>query len=229
MSEPAATTSEVSMMSAQSTNVNRDRIRVAAVTCAIAIALGSQIATSREVTGRDCNRRHGFVSDNGVFTTIDAPRAGLDTVALVIDDRGRTVGGYVDDRGRLHGFLQDNEAFTVIDVPGAATTFVSKINAQGKIVGAYSRAPNTPLLQAGHGFLLEDGVFKTIDVPGAVPTQPFGINNRGRIVGTYSDKSGLHGFLLSNGAFTTLTIAGTFEDSIAVGINDEGRIVGLSF
>jgi hypothetical protein len=29
--------------------------------------------------------------------------------------------------------------------------------------------------------------------------------------------------------FTTLTIPGAFEDSIAVGINDQGRIVGLSF
>ena len=92
--------------------------------------------------GRDVGLRgHGFVADNGVFTTIDAPGAGLYTVAFGIDDRGRTVGGYVDDRGRLHGFLKDKEAFTVIDFPGAAATFASRINAQGQIVGAYSDEP----------------------------------------------------------------------------------------
>jgi hypothetical protein len=80
------------MMSAQSTNVNRDRIRVAAVTCAIAIALGSQIATSRAVTGRDGTRRHGFVSDNGIFTAIDAPGAGLRTVAFGTNNHGQIVG-----------------------------------------------------------------------------------------------------------------------------------------
>ena len=37
---------------------------------------------------------HGFVASNGVFTTIDAPDAGLYTVAFGIDDRGR-------DRRRL--------------------------------------------------------------------------------------------------------------------------------
>ena len=38
-------------------------------------------------------RGHGFVADNGVFTTIDAPGASSFTVALGIDNRGRTVGG----------------------------------------------------------------------------------------------------------------------------------------
>jgi uncharacterized membrane protein len=132
-------------------------------------------------------RGHGFVANKGVFTTIDAPGAGLYTVAFGVDDRGRTVGGYVDDRGRLHGFLKDKEAFTVIDFPGAAATFVSRINTQGQIVGAYSHAPNTALLQAEHGFLLKDGVFKAIDVPGAVQTRLFGINNQGQIVGEYLD------------------------------------------
>jgi hypothetical protein len=130
-------------------------------------------------------RGHGFVADHGVFTTIDAPDAGPYTVAFGIDESGRIVGGYVDVRGRLHGFLKDDAAFTVIDFTGAAATLVSKINAQGHIVGAYSNEPNTPALSLPHGFLLHDGVFTPIDVPGATVTQPFGINNRGQIVGFY--------------------------------------------
>jgi hypothetical protein len=88
-----------------------------------------EIAASRKNKNDVGLRGHGFVADNNVFTTIDAPGAGFYTVVFGIDDRGRTVGGYVDDRGTLHGFLRDKEAFTVIDFPGAAATFVSRINA----------------------------------------------------------------------------------------------------
>jgi probable HAF family extracellular repeat protein len=114
-------------------------------------------------------RGHGFVLDNGVFTAIDAPGAGLYTIAFGIDESGKTVGGYVDDRGRLHGFLKDKEAFTQIDVPGAVATLASKINAHGQIVGAYSEERNTPAFALPHGFVWQDGVFTPIDVPGAQP------------------------------------------------------------
>jgi hypothetical protein len=42
---------------------------------------------------------HGFVADNNVFTTIDAPDADFYTVVFGIDESSKTVGGYVDDRG----------------------------------------------------------------------------------------------------------------------------------
>jgi uncharacterized membrane protein len=160
-------------------------------------------------------RGHGFVASNGVFTTIDAPGASVFTIAFGIDESGKTVGGYVDDRGRLHGFLRDKQAFTVIDFPGATATFAARINSQGQIVGAYSEEPNTPVLSLPHGFLWHDGVFTPIDVPGAIATQPFGINNRGQIVGLYIDDVGVHGFLLSNGTFTTITAPGAFQQSFS--------------
>jgi uncharacterized membrane protein len=172
-------------------------------------------------------RGHGFVASNGVFTTIDAPGAGLYTVVFGIDDDGRAVGGYVDDRGRLHGFLKDKEAFTQVDFPGAAATFVSRINAQGQIVGAYSDDPNVPALELPHGFLLDNGVFTRIDVPGAVRTQPYSINARGQLVGEYQDAAGtFHGFLRdSSGTFTTIDLPGATATSVT-GINDRGQMVG---
>jgi uncharacterized membrane protein len=174
-------------------------------------------------------RGHGFVAENGVFTTIDAPGAGAFTVVFGIDENGRTVGGYVDNRGRLHGFLRDQEAFTVIDFPGAAATFVSRINAKGQIVGAYSEDKNTPALKSPHGFLLDKGVFTKIDVPGASETRPFGINNAGQIVGEYVDEARRsHGFLLNNGVYTTID-APSGTSTWATDIDDHGRIVGISF
>ena len=56
-----------------------------------------KMTTSRKNKNDIGLRGHGFVAEDGVFTTIDAPGAGLYTGVFGIDDRGRTVGGYVDD------------------------------------------------------------------------------------------------------------------------------------
>jgi uncharacterized membrane protein len=171
-------------------------------------------------------RAHGFVANNSVFATIDAPRAEAFTAVFGIDDRGRTVGGYADDRGRLHGFLKDKDAFSVIDFPGARASVLTRMNTQGQTVGAYSENANAPALKLSHGFLWHDGVFTPIDVPGAVRTQPFGINNQGQIVGEYVDAEGRsHGFLLDQGVVTTID-APDGTDTIAYDIDDSGRIVG---
>jgi probable HAF family extracellular repeat protein len=174
-------------------------------------------------------RGHGFVRDNGVFTTIDAPGARSFTVAFGVDNRGQTVGGYADERGRLHGFLKDKEAFTVIDYPGARATFAFRVNDVGQVVGSYGNESNVPALELPHGFLLDNGVFTKIDVPGAVETRPFGINNAGQIVGEYVDEARRsHGFLFAKGTFTTID-APDGTSTWATDIDDSGRIIGISF
>jgi probable HAF family extracellular repeat protein len=197
---------------------------------ASAAAARGHLMASRQGSSDVGLRGHGFVRDsNGVFTTIDAPGAGSFTVAFGIDSRGRTVGGYADDRGRLHGFLKNKEAFTVIDYPGARGTFAFRANDVGQIVGAYSNDPNVPALELPHGFLLDNGVFTKIAVPDAIETRPFGINNAGQIVGEYVDEARRsHGFLLANGVYTTID-APDGTSTWATDIDDSGRIVGISF
>jgi probable HAF family extracellular repeat protein len=174
-------------------------------------------------------RGHGFVRNNGVFTTIDAPNASYFTVAFGIDGNGNTVGGYVDGSGKLHGFLRNQLTFGVIDYPGAMATFAARRNENGQIVGAYSNEPNTPAFNLPHGFLLDEGGFTPIDFPGAQRTQPLGINNLGQIVGEYVDQGGRsHGFLWNNGDFTTIDAPGG-TSTIAYDINDSGQIVGVTF
>src|SRR5262245_3139218 len=65
---------------------------------------GAEHRKRRRNDDNDIVRGHGFVLNNGDFTTIDAPGAGLFTITFGIDDGGRTVGGYVDRKGTLHGF-----------------------------------------------------------------------------------------------------------------------------
>jgi uncharacterized membrane protein len=175
-------------------------------------------------------RGHGFVRDagNGV-TTVDVPGASSYTVTFGIDTQGRTVGGYVDARGRTHGFVQNRSGdFIRIDFPRAGLTFATRINKRGQIVGMYADDPNTPALRAPRGFLLEKGKFTKIDVPGARETRPFGISNHGQIVGEYVDADGrLRGFLLDDATFTTID-APYGASTSATDIDDNGRIVGTS-
>jgi probable HAF family extracellular repeat protein len=171
-------------------------------------------------------RGHGFMAKDGVLTTVDAPGVGAFTAIFGIDDRGATTGGYVDRSGMLHGFIRRNDRFTTVDFPGAKATVLARMNAQGKIVGAYSDDANAPAFKMSRGFLWHNGVFTAIDVPGAKRTQPFGINNQGQIVGEYDDAEGRsHGFLMDQGVVTTID-APDGAATIASDIDDSGRIVG---
>jgi hypothetical protein len=151
-------------------------------------------------------------------------------MAFGIDDRGRTVGGYVDGQGRLHGFLKDKIAFSVIDFPSARATLIARMNAQRQIVGAYSEEANAVATDLPHGFLLDNGVFTKIDVPGAARTQLFSINNRGQVVGFYDNGGRGFGFMWENGTFTEPDIApGAFGTSFPLDVDDRGRIFGVFF
>jgi hypothetical protein len=128
-----------------------------------------------------------------------------------------------------HGFVASHGVFTTIDAPGGQSTVVTDIDDSGRTVG-FSATVNSDGTRTIRGFLRDaQGGFTPIDVPNGVATGASDINNRGQIVGSYLDDVRRPGFLLSNGVFTTLTIPGAFENAIAVGINDQGRIVGLSF
>src|SRR5437867_2738186 len=85
---------------------------------------------------------HGFLLDNGVFTTIDPPAAPPSTEASGINNLGQIVGDYIDGAGQ-HGFLFDKGVYTTLDVPGASFTLAEKINNRGQIVGFYGVAPWT--------------------------------------------------------------------------------------
>jgi probable HAF family extracellular repeat protein len=93
----------------------------------------------------DGGTRHGFLLDQGSYTTLDVPGAHW-THALGINDAGQVVGWYWDAIGD-HGFLFAQGSYTTLDVPGAISTGANGINASGQIVGYYVDAAGT------HGFL----------------------------------------------------------------------------
>ena len=109
------------------------------------------------------DRRHGFVLDDGAYTTVDAPDAPGNTSVLDIDDRGRLVGasGLVS-----YGYLADGRGSLIeIDAPGVVSdTFPSGVNSRGEVVGLADEGS----ARSYRGFLRDRrGRFPRIDVPGA--------------------------------------------------------------
>lgn len=104
---------------------------------------------------------HGFVRSNqGTFTTYDAPGAGTGAGQGTLPESNNTVGAitgqYIDGNFVNHGFLRDMQGgFSVFDVPGTGTgagqgTIPLGNNNPGAIVGEYIDGANVI-----HGFLVE--------------------------------------------------------------------------
>jgi hypothetical protein len=168
----------------------------------------------------------GFLRGPRGVRVIDVPGS-IETQALGINNHGLVVGEYVDSDGVFHGYRWKRGRFTTIDGPGSLGGAVTDVNDRGHMVGAY-------FTQRGgtRGFLLRNGVYRTFNVPYGPLDLPTDINNRGQIVGsTLSDPVGTQsvGFALGkgvNGPFTRIRFPGS-PQTIARGIDDRGRIVGL--
>ena len=171
----------------------------------------------------------GYLLHRGKVARIDVPGA-VSTVPHGINDSGHIVGVYEDTAGVDHGFRWAHGRFTTFDAPGAVHTEALDINDRGHVVGIYNGGDGRI-----HGFMLRDGVYTTIDAPGATQTLPSAINDRGQVVvsslaPTADDPfAGARGFVLREG------VGGQFEEvrfpgaprTIATGIDDRGRIVGI--
>ena len=149
-------------------------------------AQGEVVGTFRDANSSPPFKRRGFIWKDGHVTTVfnvpgDGPAPG-GTVAFGINDKGETVGNYLDpDAGRFKGFFRSSKGnFTTFEVPGAIRTIGEGINNAGTIVGVYVAADGSI-----HGFVLRNGNFTTVNVPGAVETQVFSINSKDEIVGLY--------------------------------------------
>ena len=174
---------------------------------------------------------HGFVLQNGGFTTIDVPGAVGFSGINGVNAKGDLTGTYQDANKRLHAFFKSGDSFITLDPPGASNSQGGFVNAQDEVVGGYRDST-----RRRHAFLWsrKTGVFTTIDPPESLKAKfgpiALGINSPGQIVGTYVDMAGnRHGFLLSDGVYTTLDVPEAGVSTLAEGISNSGKIVGFYF
>jgi len=122
---------------------------VSKMTCAFGISPEGQIV-GHYVDGLGM---HGFLLNEGDFTTIDVPD-GKDAAAQGINSEGEIVGSYTEIvTSKIHGFVMDKwGVFTQVDVPGAVGTWVRRANPRGDLVGYYTRTDAGKTTT--HGFLM---------------------------------------------------------------------------
>jgi uncharacterized membrane protein len=186
----------------------------------------------------------------GRFRTLpDAPGAAV-TLHAGINDRGQTVGIYIDEGAvpnpdglfppeAAHGFVYTpsrhrDRRFTTIDIPGARYALPRDINDRGQIVGGYidqGAVPGpdgSPPPGAQHVFLWDQGRVTLIDPPDtAAYPNAYKINDRGQIVGSryLADGTQLGYLRQPDGTYVTLDPPGGAQ-SKGLGINDRGQVVG---
>jgi uncharacterized membrane protein len=168
-------------------------------------------------------RAHGFVRDrSGAVTTFDAPGATV-TAAFDIDDDGRAVGLYIDATAAFHGFVREPDGtIATVDFPGAGDTELFGINNRGQLTGAQRKAG-----EGYRGFVASRGEFTTVDVPGARGGEAAvnDIDDRGRLVGDYDLVAS--GYLRDErGRLVTFDAPGALTQTVPVGLNNHGQIVG---
>jgi len=101
---------------------------------------------------------HGFLDNDGIFTSFDFPNA-VSTLALDINDDGQIVGLFSSDptSSIARSFVLDDGTFTTFDVPfsGVVGTEVRGINNQGQIVGRYITSNPNDVFNPfpSHGFV----------------------------------------------------------------------------
>jgi hypothetical protein len=204
---------------------------------------------------RDAHGGRPGEADGGAFVYRDGDLRALRPVPgaevslhVGINNRGQTVGSYVDDDTVLgpegyyppdavHGFVQDRRGRVIrIDVPGGDNEFPEGgINSRGAVAGVYvdaGVAPDPdgvfPPRGSVHGFIRDPrGRITSFDVPAPRMHAVTDINDRGQVVG-YVDESFTSGsgFLRDpDGTVTRVVVPGASYTEPR-GVTNRGQVVG---
>jgi probable HAF family extracellular repeat protein len=163
---------------------------------------------------------HGFILENGVFTSFDYP--GMDTDGRGINADGQIAGVY--NAGGLttpHGYVKTGDEYVPIDYPGSWGTEAWGINNNGVVSGNYYDTSAGGI----HGFVYSNGTYTSVNFPGASTTRLTRLNNLNQAVGWHSQGARTLGFVLSGNSYRSVSYNDA-DSTVAVDINDVGQIVG---
>jgi len=150
-----------------------------------------------------------------------------------LNDRGWTVGFWVDAAGDNFGFVEHNGVFTDVVDPngqdkaanGMTTEQLLGINNRDEAVGFWTDASGN-----SHGFLYNvgGGRFTGISIPRVASVTTTGINNEGDVSGFYVGAQGQDVPFIRSSRGRIFTLAGPqgATSTQALGINDREEVVG---
>jgi len=155
-------------------------------------AINSAGVVAGYFVSRADGRMHGFLLDNGTFTTVDEIANG-DTFIYALNNNGDFGGAFGPGPGAGTGFISVAGEVTQVNVPGSVTTTVAGLALDGSSVG------NTDTGKQIFGFLRgPKGTIHAFQVSKAVyGTYATAINSELQlVVGYYYDSAGhAHGFV----------------------------------
>jgi len=152
------------------------------------------------------------VSNNGFtlvlpnsFTVENFPGA-VQTPVVGINNKGETVGFFIDGAGVQHGFTNIGGTFLPVSNPFTTTvTQLLGVNDSGEAAGYWSDGAGN-----FHPFTWIPGKFTPISIKGSVSAQATGVDNAGDVIGfNLTSATTSDGFLDIGGTFTTLDFPGS--------------------
>jgi hypothetical protein len=184
------------------------------------------------------NQTHGFLSRQGVLTTLDYPGAdATSTQANAINDAGDIVGTYSltsGPKGNVHGFRRtSNGEWSTVDLPEETHLMAGggfAIAADGTIFGCvHDGAPITAM----HGYRLGSEGASRFDYPADAPSaMHYGVTPDGEtIVGSYvagkNQPDNWHGYVLNGGKTVSFDVPGELgTNALGAGQSPGVTIVG---
>jgi probable HAF family extracellular repeat protein len=165
---------------------------------------------------------------NGVIQKQLQPFPGdSDAIAAGINDEGQATGISGTCSAILHGVVWDRGTVTDLGNLGGSITAPIDINNPGQVVGFATLPGDTNQ----HAFLWTKhaGMRDLGTLPGDTDSSTESINNRGQVAGVSFTSVSARAFLWQNGVMTdlnTLTCPGSIFLANALGINDQGEIIG---
>lgn len=171
--------------------------------------------------------RVASVYSNGQLTPLGS--LGISSVAHGINDQGHVTGSSVLSHGMgpdevEHAFLHDGTTLTDLGTLGGFFSEGLAINNADQITGSSTKGDGS-----SHPFLYTDGQLIDLGLlDGTLEGSGLDINAQGQVVGYSGDRA----FLYSNGQLQNLNdlldpaTAGEWVLSSAIGINDQGIIIG---
>jgi probable HAF family extracellular repeat protein len=183
-----------------------------------------------QVTGtyEDSVGSHAFLYSGGSMVDLQPGRSSFVSGTRAINEVGAVAGTFQADQ-TMHGFVYVDGHATDIGTLGADYTVATAISDTGKLTGISARADGER-----HAFIYSAGTMADVGTLGGNFSVGYALNDSDQVAGESMTSSGaLHAFVSESGTLLdlgelveTLAAAGTVVESVAVGINRAGQVVG---
>jgi probable HAF family extracellular repeat protein/parallel beta-helix repeat protein len=186
-------------------------------------AAGQFVGAAYGATGA----RQAYLDSSGVMTSLGTLPGGVGSFAFALNNVGAVVGESYNAGGVGRAVVWAGGATSALPTLGGAVSAAFGINDSGLIVGASTLTNN----QNAHAFAYLNGSIADLGTLGGSSSYALAVNGAGTIVGEsrVAGDGAVHAFAYQNGVMRDLGTLPGLPNSVAIGINANGDIVGYAY